>query len=1112
MKTNSKAIFLSIIIVLLINKVAIGQFQIYSEASIKFENGIRKSTQLTVNFKEKIFDLPKGSKLASDQNIPQRFSNLISFFSSLKIKYGDIIFIKQIPDAVWGDIWKTSLATNQQVKLKDMSQLFTISFSQFVPIDSIILALKNLDEVEYAHPPIQTIQLITPDDPSYGSQWNLPKINAPSAWDITRGSTSLEVGIIETDLPQRDHIDLAGKFTAGKGDTGPAGAHATVVAGVIGAMTNNDTGISSLGWNLKLNPYEYTSGVGGGTLPAKIQQAVAEGCRVINCSFMTGEVVEEPGCRTGPKECYVWESRNHESVADEISNALSLGVVVVAAAGNESVNLYNSNFLQFCDLECDFFPYTPYPANNPGVIAVSATDINNIFAGGQSYNYGNFIDVCAPGISILTTSTENTYTTVSGSSLAAPHVAALCGLILSINPSLLPDEVENIIYSTATDLEPTGKDDHFGYGLIDAQKALLETLDRLAAENKSVNQTATGQNNGRRLVKSGSNCHLVFASGGEIFYRKSTNSGTSWQTPVRITTGNGENDYPSLTLGYYSQILVTWQRKTGTNTHDIYFAISSNGVNWNQYAVHSSITSSNPLPVITYNSHNQRITITYYTSWGIKGKTTTNNSPPNETVWVSQDVMQYGSNSTIASCGTNSYNILACSVPLSNHIFYRYQNSDGSWATSPNISNIIPGATLNQDPVICGMPSDGSVHVAWKSYTYAGGDPTNPRVIYRKNSSATSTWNSQYWQVGSLYSGTPTLTALASNKIDLLYVNYYGSHNIYKSRYNGSTWSSPTFIATSSDYPSVSTGSSSAKYVYTNQSISSPWAITMGSEILQKEDAINPLDYYSRSIAWLDSSGAYLELRLHPVYLKLKDGTKQRIDIMPVDLDTVNFTLSNSWDFLSTIQFQIPANAEEIIFDYSISAEEIDKVLDESINILQPNFKLGNSNQVLANSSRSHTLSSGKLPESRYQVSLPVNRINTNQLLIAEIKLNGLKPKSATFASLGHIFDYTSLTNENQRQIEQFVEPVHIEELSIQNYPNPFNPVTVIKYSLPTDEKVAIKVYDMLGREIAVLVNEYKTAGEYSVNFDGSSLASGVYFYSFTAGKFSQTRKMILLR
>ena len=306
MKTNSKAIFLSIIIVLLINKVAIGQFQIYSEASIKFENGIRKSTQLTVNFKEKIFDLPKGSKLASDQNIPQRFSNLISFFSSLKIKYGDIIFIKQIPDAVWGDIWKTSLATNQQVKLKDMSQLFTISFSQFVPIDSIILALKNLDEVEYAHPPIQTIQLITPDDPSYGSQWNLPKINAPSAWDIrgdhiTRGSTSLEVGIIETDLPQRDHIDLAGKFTAGKGDTGPAGAHATVVAGVIGAMTNNDTGISSLGWNLKLNPYEYTSGVGGGTLPAKIQQAVAEGCRVINCSFMTGEVVRSPVVELVPK-------------------------------------------------------------------------------------------------------------------------------------------------------------------------------------------------------------------------------------------------------------------------------------------------------------------------------------------------------------------------------------------------------------------------------------------------------------------------------------------------------------------------------------------------------------------------------------------------------------------------------------------------------------------------------------------------------------------------------------------------------------------------------------------------------------------------------------------
>lgn len=81
-----------------------------------------------------------------------------------------------------------------------------------------------------------------------------------------------------------------------------------------------------------------------------------------------------------------------------------------------------------------------------------------------------------------------------------------------------------------------------------------------------------------------------------------------------------------------------------------------------------------------------------------------------------------------------------------------------------------------------------------------------------------------------------------------------------------------------------------------------------------------------------------------------------------------------------------------------------------------------------------------------------------------------------------------------------------------QNYPNPFNPTTVINYSLPVAEKVVIKIYDVLGREIAGLVNEFKQAGEYSVTFDASNLSSGVYFYRINAGKFSQTKKLILAK
>jgi hypothetical protein len=81
-----------------------------------------------------------------------------------------------------------------------------------------------------------------------------------------------------------------------------------------------------------------------------------------------------------------------------------------------------------------------------------------------------------------------------------------------------------------------------------------------------------------------------------------------------------------------------------------------------------------------------------------------------------------------------------------------------------------------------------------------------------------------------------------------------------------------------------------------------------------------------------------------------------------------------------------------------------------------------------------------------------------------------------------------------------------------QNYPNPFNPSTTISYQLPAAGKVTLKVFDILGREITTLVNEDKTAGNYKVNFNGSRLGSGIYFYQLRSGSFIQTKKLVLLK
>jgi hypothetical protein len=86
-----------------------------------------------------------------------------------------------------------------------------------------------------------------------------------------------------------------------------------------------------------------------------------------------------------------------------------------------------------------------------------------------------------------------------------------------------------------------------------------------------------------------------------------------------------------------------------------------------------------------------------------------------------------------------------------------------------------------------------------------------------------------------------------------------------------------------------------------------------------------------------------------------------------------------------------------------------------------------------------------------------------------------------------------------------------------QNFPNPFNPATVIEYSLPKEVKsekseVSLIVYDILGREVITLVNEHQRPGDYTINFDASSLSSGVYFYKLSTGHFSDSKKMILLK
>jgi hypothetical protein len=122
----------------------------------------------------------------------------------------------------------------------------------------------------------------------------------------------------------------------------------------------------------------------------------------------------------------------------------------------------------------------------------------------------------------------------------------------------------------------------------------------------------------------------------------------------------------------------------------------------------------------------------------------------------------------------------------------------------------------------------------------------------------------------------------------------------------------------------------------------------------------------------------------------------------------------------------------------------------------------------------------------------------------------GMNPvKTYLVSQIDSITFYVPITD-----IETDGQPAIVPEqfALLQNYPNPFNPKTVISYQLPAISKVVLKVYDILGNEVALLVNEVKTQGVYNVEFNAKNLASGIYFYRLQVGDFSSVKKLIIMK
>jgi len=326
-------------------------------------------------------------------------------------------------------------------------------------VNEKVKAYRGEASVIFAEPDYVAEAIFLPDDTYLGTQWAMSKIQATEAWDVTQGSTAIDIAILDTGIDQ-DHVDLAAKIVANMNFTSSGTVddnygHGTHVAGIAAASTNNSNGVAGIGFDSSLmngkvlgdNGSGYYSWVASGVI-----WATDNGAEVINMSL--GGTYYSSTLQSAID--YAWDN----------------GVVVVAAAGN------NGSSTQF------------YPAACTNCIAVAATSSSDSMASWS--NYGDWVDVAAPGVSIYSTTINNNYGYKSGTSMASPHVAGLAALVFTTEADAngngyRNDEVRSAIESSCDDIGLSG----IGHGRINAYRAVSGTTITTGAITGCVTDAST---------------------------------------------------------------------------------------------------------------------------------------------------------------------------------------------------------------------------------------------------------------------------------------------------------------------------------------------------------------------------------------------------------------------------------------------------------------------------------------------------------------------------------------------------------------------------------------------------------------------------------------------
>jgi serine protease len=377
------------------------------------------------------------------------------------VKFKDGVNKQQATTAL-ADLGTSLISTNAQIGINQ------IRIPAGKTVEEMVATFSARADVEYAEPNYIAHAFMTPNDPYYSYQWHMPQINMPAAWDQSTGIQGVVVAVIDCGVAYENYgvyyqaPDLAGThFVAGydfvNNDSHPNDdcAHGTHVTGTIAQTTNNSLGVAGVAFDCSIMPIKVLDASGNGTYTAIVNGitfAADNGAEVINMSL---------GGASGST-----------ALQNAVIYAYNAGVTIVCAAGNAGTSA------------------AQYPAAYTQCISVSAVRYDRTYPSYSSY--GSTIDICAPGGDVTVDQNGDTYPDgvlqqthdgtnygtfgyyfYDGTSMACPHVAGVAALLISkAGGSMTPDAVRAALQNTATDLGPTGWDQHYGYGEVNASAAL----------------------------------------------------------------------------------------------------------------------------------------------------------------------------------------------------------------------------------------------------------------------------------------------------------------------------------------------------------------------------------------------------------------------------------------------------------------------------------------------------------------------------------------------------------------------------------------------------------------------------------------------------------------